>query len=695
MRTLIIDNYDSFTHNLAQQIGAMNGVAPSVLRNDAPGWEVSALADFDNVVLSPGPGNPAEAADLGLCGDVIRAASIPVLGVCLGHQGICHAHGARVTAAPEIFHGRESLVVHDGDALFAHVPSPFSAVRYHSLVATDLPDELEAIAWTQDGVLMGVRHRKRPLWGVQFHPESIGTGHGRRILRNFMVLTHEASQRRSHRPPRRHPAKWRVEVRKLPFEAPAEAAFTTLYADASHAFWLDSGRSDGQQGRFSFMGDASGPSARVVEARVDRRQVVVTSAGGSEVVTGSFFDWLERDICLHRADVPPLPFDFTLGWVGYLGYELKAECGGAHVHRSPHPDAAMIFPDRAVAIDHERRETYLLALVGDGDTAPPTAWFDTTRRRLAELAGASPAGRAGRPEPSNAPGVVDALWLRHDRRRYGELIAACHREIEAGESYEICLTNMISGSGRFRPLPAYRRLRHRNPVPFGALLRLGPLSVLSSSPERFLRVGADGAVESKPIKGTRPRSTSPAEDERLRTELAQDPKERAENLMIVDLVRHDLSQCAETGSVHVQPLFAVESFPTVHQLVSTVHAQLRPDRDAVHCVRAAFPPGSMTGAPKVRTMRIIDGLEEGPRGVYSGALGYFSLSGAADLSVVIRTLVMTEDRISFGTGGAVTTLSHAPAEFEETRVKATPLLDLFGEEFPAGESVASAAGCDL
>ncbi|WP_406163006.1 aminodeoxychorismate synthase component I [Streptomyces sp. NBC_01005] len=689
MRTLIIDNYDSFTHNLADYIGAMNGVTPTVIHNDEPGWGPAALADFDNVVISPGPGNPAEAEDFGMCTDVIRDASVPVLGVCLGHQGICLAHGARVTAAPEIFHGRESQVVHSGDPLFAHVPSPFSAVRYHSLVATDLPDELEAIAWTRDGVLMGVRHRERPLWGVQFHPESIGTDHGRRILRNFMRLTRETVRQGRHRSSHR-PAKWRVDVRRLPFEAPSEATFTTLYADAPHAFWLDSGRGDGRQGRFSFMGDASGPLARVAEARVDRRRVVTTSNGASEVVPGSFFDWLKRDMRAHRAEVPPLPFDFALGWVGYLGYELKAECGGEHVHRSPQPDAAMIFADRAVVVDHERQETYLLALVENGCTAPSSVWFDATRHRLEELTAPLPDGSAGRPELSGTPGKVDTWQLRHDRERYVKLIAACHKEIGAGESYEICLTNTLSGSGAFRPIPAYLRLRRRNPVPFGALLRLGSLSVLSSSPERFLRVSADGSVESKPIKGTRPRSKSPAEDRRLSMELARDPKERAENLMIVDLVRHDLSQCAETGSVRVDPLFQVESFPTVHQLVSTVHAQLRPDRDAVHCVRAAFPPGSMTGAPKARTMEIIDRLEEGPRGIYSGALGYFSLSGAADLSVVIRTLVMTDDHISFGTGGAITTLSDAHAEFEETRVKATPLLDLFGKEFPTGNSIVTA-----
>ncbi|TCO59348.1 aminodeoxychorismate synthase component I [Actinocrispum wychmicini] len=684
MRTLVIDNYDSFTFNLAHYVGGMSGVAPTIIKNNEAGWNLSVLEDFDNVVISPGPGSPSEAKDFGICADVIRQAQIPVLGVCLGHQGICHVYGAQVVPAPGIFHGRASLVTHAGDVLFRGVPSPFSAARYHSLAVADLPDELEAIAWTEGEVLMGVRHRSRPLWGVQFHPESIGTVHGPRILRNFMRLTHETSPLHGtrvhwHRPDRR------VAMRRLPFEVPAERAFAALYADARHAFWLDSSRTGEQRGRFSFMGDASGPLARVAEAQVDCRSVVVTSNAGREVVEGPFLDWLDHDLHAHRAEVPDLPFDFALGWVGYLGYELKVECGGELAHHSRHPDAGMIFADRAVVFDHELREIYLLALVDNGDTASATEWFDRTRRSMEELAAPAPDDVEDRDTPSGSPGTLDEGKLRHDKEHYLELISACHKEIDAGESYEICLTNMLHGTGTFRPWAAYRLLRRRNPVPFGALLRFGPLSVLSSSPERFLRVGADGAVESKPIKGTRPRSQFAPEDERLRMELANDPKDRAENLMIVDLVRHDLSQCAEANSVRVDPLFEVESYATVHQLVSTVHAQLRPDRSAVQCVRAAFPPGSMTGAPKIRTMQIIDGLEEGPRGIYSGALGYFSLTGAADLSVVIRTIIMTENEVYFGTGGAITTLSDADAEFEETAVKATPLLDLFGIEFPTSE----------
>jgi para-aminobenzoate synthetase len=279
---------------------------------------------------------------------------------------------------------------------------------------------------------------------------------------------------------------------------------------------------------------------------------------------------------------------------------------------------------------------------------------------------------------------VGPLRARHDRARYLDLIAACQEEIVAGESYEVCLTNQLTADGKLDPWPAYRRLRRANPEPFSALLRFGELSVLSVSPERFLRIAPDGVAVSEPIKGTRPRGATAAADDALRADLAAADKDRAENLMIVDLVRNDLGSVATLDGVTVERLFAVETHPTVHQLVSTVRATLEPGRTAVDAVRAAFPGGSMTGAPKRRTMEIIDRLEGGPRGVYSGALGYFSLTGAADLSIVIRTLVVAPDRVEYGTGGAIVALSDASEEFAETTVKAAPLLRLLDRRFPGG-----------
>ncbi|KAA2258848.1 aminodeoxychorismate synthase component I [Solihabitans fulvus] len=688
MRTLIVDNYDSFTYNLHQYLAEVNGQDPVVIRNDDPHWDVADLRHFDNVVISPGPGRPDNETDFGICRSVIENSDIPLLGVCLGHQGLCQAFGGTVARAPEPVHGQVSAVTHTGVDLLAGLPSPFQAVRYHSLTVTELPPDLEPIAWSEeDGLLMAVRHRTRPLWGVQFHPESIGTEHGLRIMANFATLTRRRTPPPvtvAHRPhPAPAPTDREVLVRRVSTEATPEQVFTALYGTSDTAFWLDSSLSSARaadeatwdNARFSFMGDASGPLARTVEFDVATQAVTVSGPGGVEEHAGSLFDWLDEDLRANRVPAPDLPFDFALGWVGYLGYELKAESGGAPAHRAEQPDAALVFADRALAFDHLDGVVHLLALADPEHRADQLRWLDTTARALAATLPAVA-------EPSPPP--PGAVRLRHDRSAYLKLVDTCQEAIAAGESYEINLTNQVSWQGRLDPLAAYRYLRRHSPAPFAALLRYPAFSVLSSSPERFLRVSRDGVAESRPIKGTRPRGRTDAEDRLLRADLAGSVKDRAENLMIVDLVRNDLGSCAEVGSVRVPSIFQVESYATVHQLVSTVRARLRADVSSVQCVRAAFPGGSMTGAPKLRTMQLIDELEAGPRGVYSGALGYFSLSGAADFSIVIRTLVATEDKATFGVGGAVIALSDPEAEFEETAVKATALLGLLGATFPNG-----------
>src|SRR5215467_14627406 len=698
LRILVIDNYDSFTYNLVQCLARLSRADPTVRRNDER-WRASDLTGFDCVVISPGPGRPDRAADFGICRAIIEAAEVPLLGVCLGHQGIGYAFGAAITAAPEPMHGRTSLIRHDGDELFAGIPSPFRAVRYHSLMIDQVPDVIEVIARSGDGVPMAVRHRDRPLWGVQFHPESICTEYGERLIANFLAA---ADLPRTTAPIRPEPARPlevappsgaqgrpggrdsssaarpatprpRVLVRQVACAADAESVYDSLFRESRHAFWLDSSMRGA--GRFSFMGDAGGPLARTVAADVHDGVIIESDRGGRRVHRGSFFDWLRRDLEMHRADVPPLPFGFALGWVGYLGYELKAETGGIDAHRSRYPDASMIFADRAVGFDHESGGVYLLALAETGREREHAAWLDSTERRLATL------GAAPRPL-TPALGPAGASRLRHPRAVYLDKIVECQRRIRAGETYEVCLTNMVEVQADLEPWTAYRSLRAASPVPYGALLRFGELSVLSCSPERFLSITPDGAAESRPIKGTRPRGHDRWHDECLRAALAASEKDRAENLMIVDLVRNDLGVCARTGSVRVPRLFEVETYSAVHQLVSTIQADLRPGMHAVDCVRAAFPGGSMTGAPKIRTMRIIDELECGSRGIYSGAIGYFSLNGAADLSIAIRTLVAQPGKLSYGTGGAITALSDPESEFEEIAVKAAVLQSVVGCDFP-------------
>ncbi|MBO0776259.1 MAG: anthranilate synthase component I family protein, partial [Actinobacteria bacterium] len=368
---------------------------------------------------------------------------------------------------------------------------------------------------------------------------------------------------------------------------------------------------------------------------------------------------------------------------------------------------------RLVAVDHETGVTYLVA-AHDGTSAMRTAaheWVAETARRLAALAARGgtliPGDPASNGEMAPAGALVTAAGqefiaghLVRDPEGYRKDIAECQRQLRLGESYEICLTNRLHLPFGDSDLAYYKRLRRANPAPYAALLRAGDVTVFSSSPERFLRIDPgprrqpwhQRRVESKPIKGTAPRHPDPDRDAQIAARLASDPKTRAENLMIVDLLRNDLGRVCEIGSVAVTRYMAVESYATMHQLVSTVTGRLRPSVTAVECVRQCFPGGSMTGAPKLRTMEIIDRLETEARGVYSGTLGYFGLGGGADLSIVIRTAVRQGDTLTVGAGGAIVLGSDPGEEYEEMMLKATAPLRAYraGESRGAGSRGAAA-----
>jgi para-aminobenzoate synthetase len=571
-------------------------------------------------------------------------------------------------------HGRLSAVIHEETPLLAGLPREFRVVRYHSLcVEQPLPEQLEAIAWTSDGILMGVAHRERPQWGLQFHPESICTEYGRRMLANFRDLTLAHSGRRDGTmalPPRRpRPAAaagsdLELKVRRLDSIGDPERAFAHLYGDSEDAFWLDSNMLDGRA-RFSFMGDASGPLAATIDYDVDSGELTIRAAGETRVLEESIFDYLAREMRRLRHLSDDLPFDFNCGFVGYFGYELKGDCGGDKAHRSTLPDAHFVFADRLVVFDHAERCTYVLGVAERGAVEDLERWIAETALRLSSL----PPIKA--PEWSEVATEREPVrfTLSRSHRQYIEDIEACKRYLSDGESYEICLTNKITAEVSPDPLALYRTLRRVNPAPFSAYLRIGAAAVLSSSPERFLSIGRDRWAEAKPIKGTVRRSAEPAEDVRLAEEMRLDEKTQAENLMICDLLRNDLGVVSEIGTVHVPYLMHVESYETVHQLVSTVRGLLREDLEPPDCIRACFPGGSMTGAPKKRTMELIDGLEGEARGVYSGAIGYLGLSGGCDLNIVIRTIVIDGETTTIGVGGAIVMQSDPEEEYQEILLK--------------------------
>jgi para-aminobenzoate synthetase len=628
VRTLLVDNRDSYTFNLFQLIAEVNGTEPVVVVNDDPMLKALPAGAFDNVVISPGPGRPECSRDTGYVPGLLADCELPVLGVCLGHQAIAVAAGAQVGPAPRPRHGYLSTVTHSGDELFDGIPAEFTAVRYHSLcVAEPVPDSLAVTARAEDGVIMAIRHRELPRWGVQFHPESIASEHGRRLLANFRDLTHGLSCGQSC-------GGSRLVSREVAVMADAEVLFAEFFAESDTCFWLDSNGLS----RFSFLGTG--------------RHTLVHRAGQGG------FEALASELRRARIDDTGLPFGFAGGYVGYFGYEMKAECGADQAHVAETPDSAWMLADRFIAIDHEQNRTYVVSLDDDG-------WVDSTASRIGELTAALDSAVPD-PELPNPES-----FLVRGKEGYLADLEECGRQLVAGESYEITLTNRLRLPFDDDDFAFYRRLRRANPAPYGALLRIAGITVFSSSPERFLRIEPDRRVQSKPIKGTAPRHPDPATDARLASGLAASAKNRAENLMIVDLLRNDLGQVCEVGSVTVDRYLAVESYATVHHLVSTISGTLKPEVSAVECVRRCFPGGSMTGAPKLRTMEIIDRLEPEARGVYSGALGYFSLSGTADLSIVIRTAVRHGDTLTIGAGGAVVLDSTPAEEYQEMLLKAS------------------------
>ncbi len=414
---------------------------------------------------------------------------------------------------------------------------------------------------------------------------------------------------------------------------------------APRRFWLDGGGARDWSGRRSILGVLE-PDDVSLTYSAARREVTRHVSGRSEVVGDDVFEVLSRE--LEEGDARDQ-------WFGYLGYACR-------------PDLpARLVPDVPGAV-------------------PDAVWMRPSRVRMVEHA--APAVRPPRSAGDAAgvgtiPAAYRAAFDRVQERRH------------AGDTYEVNLTHRVEVPSDLEPLAAYLRLRELNPAPYAGFLQHDVPGarawLLSRSPERYATVSTTGeggrVLETKPIKGTTPRSEDPAEDEEHRRRLAQDEKYRAENLMIVDLLRHDVASVCEPGSVEVPQLMEVESYASVHQLVSTVRGRLREDVGTVEALRALFPAGSMTGAPKLRTMEVIEEVEATPRGVYAGAFGWVSGDGRADLGVVIRSLVTGGDgRYVLGTGGGITVLSDPAEEHAEAELKAARLLQALARPAREGDS---------
>jgi para-aminobenzoate synthetase component 1 len=441
--------------------------------------------------------------------------------------------------------------------------------------------------------------------------------------------------------------------------------FDTI-AERPYAFLLDSGLDVSGQGRYSYLGCE--PAALLhcqgdeIEFRAGRERLAWQ---------GDPFEAVQYAMAAYLSVPPPGSPPFCGGAVGYFGYDLRDFVEPIERYAAPDlsvPDLLIGFYDAVIAHDHHTGETFLCSTgYPERESGASRRW---ARQRLHWLRNLI--GTPRNPSPREASRIL-GLSSNFSRDAYLESVRAVLEYIAAGDIYQVNLSQRFSTPYVADTLPLYYRLRESSPAPFAAYLGFGEVTVLSCSPERFLRINGN-RVQTRPIKGTRPRGPTPEEDQRLALELWNSPKDRAELVMIVDLERNDLGRVCDYGSVQVSELMTLEAHPTVFHLVATVEGRLRRSATMVDCLKACFPGGSITGAPKIRAMEIIEELEPTRRGVYTGSIGYLGWNGQADLNIAIRTMVAAEGRLTFQVGGGIVADSVPEEEYQETLDKAQGIL---------------------
>jgi para-aminobenzoate synthetase component I len=474
-------------------------------------------------------------------------------------------------------------------------------------------------------------------------------------------------------------------VVELP-HAPEPAEACARFLRSPYCLLLDSAARSGRLGRYSFL-----TADPFLVIRSKNGEIQLQGEGRTRTLTGDPFAVL-RDVLARYAAEPIVGLPpFQGGAAGFWAYDL---CH--HLERLPsprHDDLAL--PDLCIGVydwvlawDHETARTWLVSTGQPEPVGPARETRAAERAREVRMRLAGPPAAPLLPSPGppahpteSAPTYpvpqVPGVRSTFTRPAYLRAVARTREYILAGDIFQANLSHRLQAPLADDPWSLYLRLRRHNRAPFAAYFDLGEAAILSSSPERFVRLDGD-RVETRPIKGTMPRGTSPEHDLLLREALRASEKDRSENVMIVDLLRNDLSIVCRDGSVTVPELCVVESYATVHHLVSTVVGRLRPGLDAVDVLRATFPGGSITGAPKVRAMEIIAELEPTRRNVYTGAIGYLGFDGSMDTAIAIRTLIVKDRQAYFGVGGGIVADSDPEREYQETIHKASGLLAALG-----------------
>lgn len=769
---LLIDSYDSFSHNLRRLIEVNTGKEVSTIYNDTfteDEYDVTFhnwIKYFDYIVVGPGPGHPKNAKDIGIVGWLFRYFAqhpeecVPVLGVCFGFQSMCLEFGNDVLRLQTVKHGQVYDIHPVASDLFGHSPeelAPFPSVRYHSLHVTLTADNKAivplAICEETDNdhtssVLMAGKHAQLPLYGVQYHPESVCSRQGDQLLRRFDAVsrTYNAEKRpdlevlqeenlvkadlqmytrdRAVHDTRliksgvfTHRTEPQIYVKKIGISSKTTKPIDicNYLSNTERKFFFLNSAAD--PGDWSIIGLPIEGQSEVITHSVDSPTKVLVlkfDASSTEVnILGTVWDFVasrmelkyvpRREIEKVTGDMHSRPLPFYGGYMGFFSYEegkhldsskLESFCVGNT------PDTKLIFIERVILFDHQTL-TWFMMSIHSGESE--LNWCDELSKELASAQNVQI-------ELDSVPTSVKLLCKEDDkatvkfefpdRSIYKKQFDLCQEHLHAGDSYELCLTTQLKIL-----LPSYLNTwemykvlaLHKNPSPYSCFMDFADCVLISSSPERFLswKDSEDEPtrkiVELRPIKGT-VRNTESTTLE-YATSLLRTPKEMGENLMIVDLIRHDLHLFID--DVLVKSLMVVEEYKTVYQLVSVIQGHL-PEKGffGIDILQLSLPPGSMTGAPKKRSVELLQDIESmqptmsvgGRRGIYSGVAGYWSITDDSDWSVIIRSIMHYKDDKAntpttnvwrIGAGGAITVLSEEKSEWEEMEIKLSSTLQIF------------------
>jgi para-aminobenzoate synthetase len=774
---LYVDAYDSFSYNVVAMLEETLGVQVTVMTIDSDwpdGNMIEFLTHYEAIVLGPGPGNPNIPKDVGIMRDIwnLRDAELlPVFGICLGFQSLCLHHGVPIERLPYPLHGQVRHISTTSKDIFEGL-SDVEVTLYHSLYANLdavsrsrglLSDDLDFLAWLPlergSGLVtqipMAVRHRQKPFWGVQFHPEScksekeacktlllnwwrkaltfnklVGRG-GYAILPETIITPHEDTKCFPE---------IAYEMLKWSSSTSSSSACRSLkHRNLTAEFISELFNKPGaptvlfqSNGRYNIISVPSPGSWRFEFSIEAQKLTMYQLSAGRKMVEDSLtvtqvWDALRYLMEMKKVESGSTQVPFWGGFLGYFSYELGLAC-------LPHPkgssestsyenasrnssensgnnpaDVSLLWCERSIVIDNTTG-TIIVQSTCESDNLP-CGWLDETLQLLQESA---PTIQNNGPHDTQFLNSIlqDAQFIFPEEDTYKQQIKACQAELEAGESYELCLTSETSitlptptttEDRAIFPWKLYKKLRKYNPAAFSAFADLGPAKIASSSPECFLNWDRSSMLEMKPMKGT-VRKTPDMTMEKAR-EILGTTKEMAENLMIADLIRHDLYGICGSGGVRVEKLLEVEDHGRVYQMITHVKGEVRPEQlgyavrhmpqlkssnMAVHGLTAlqrCLPPGSMTGAPKERSCLHLRHIEARKRSVYSGVMGYLDLGGGGSFSVLIRTAFtrssdedageQSHQTWRIGAGGAVTTLSTAEGEWQEMLTKLRTVCNVF------------------